>query len=132
MIKQADNEFDATTIDVEDFTPQTVRHALEFMYTETISNFENLAAADVVELDRFATALECADLKIFIESKIDRLIDTSNACDFANLSVSFGEEAIRSVALDFITDNLREIKLNSTFEKLSDQNAKDILRRLDC
>ena len=132
MVKLAETEFDTTSIDIEDFAPQAVRLALEFMYTETISYFENLAAAEIVELDRFATAFEFADLKSFIESKIDRLIDISNACDFANLSVSFGQEAIRCAALDFITDNLRAIKLNDTFEKLSDKNAKDILRKLDC
>ena len=131
MIKQDDWETTgATKIEIEGFVPLTVQKALEFMYTETIANVSELQVDQMMELSRFATMFSIHDLKEFINTQIINSVNTSTACQLANLSMTYNEEAIHTTALEFITKNLQAIKLDESFETLSGENAKAILRML--
>uniref|UniRef100_A0A914PNC6 BTB domain-containing protein n=1 Tax=Panagrolaimus davidi TaxID=227884 RepID=A0A914PNC6_9BILA len=131
MIKQDDWETAGTTkIDIEGFAPLTVQKALEFMYTESIAQVDELQVDQMMELSRFATMFSISDLKDFINNQIINAVNTATACQLANLSMEYNEDAIHTTALEFITKNLQAIKLDESFENLSGENAKAILRML--
>jgi hypothetical protein len=131
MIKQDDWETAGTTkIDIEGFAPLTVQKALEFMYTENIAQVDELQVDQMMELSRFATMFSISDLKNFINNQIISAVNTTTACQLANLSMEYNEDAIHTTALEFITKNLQAIKLDDSFENLSGENAKAILRML--
>jgi hypothetical protein len=131
MIKQDDWETAGTTkIDIEGFAPLTVQKALEFMYTESIAQVDELQVDQMMELSRFATMFSISDLKDFINNQIICAVNTTTACQLANLSMEYNEDAIHTTALEFITKNLQAVKLDESFENLSGENAKAILRML--
>uniref|UniRef100_A0A914YXB7 BTB domain-containing protein n=1 Tax=Panagrolaimus superbus TaxID=310955 RepID=A0A914YXB7_9BILA len=130
MIKQDEWVSSSTKIDIEGFAPLTVQKALEFMYTETIVDVKKLLVDQMMELSRFATMFSISDLKEFINNQIINSVNTSTACELANLSSMYNEEEIHSTALEYITKNLANVKLDDSFAELSGENAKAILRML--
>ena len=97
-------------IEVKDYSKATFSRMLEFIYTNTILDFEETSSGDVKELLMLADEYILGDLREYCEIRAQQCLNRDSIGEFYLLSVTHNAEVLQKSCKDFVQKELEELK----------------------
>lgn len=118
LIKKVKQEEDPNVIKISDFTYEVMKELLSFVYCEKVDNLQQLK----IPLLQAAHKYKVDRLKIMCAKILQNSLSDDNAVETLNIASSSGCLDLKSKAMDYIIENLRDITHHVSFRLLKYQN----------
>uniref|UniRef100_A0A914Q4R2 BTB domain-containing protein n=1 Tax=Panagrolaimus davidi TaxID=227884 RepID=A0A914Q4R2_9BILA len=112
------------SIRIDNYSINIVKRAVMFCYDKPY--FKSLNDRNAIRLLKFASEFKMDDLKDKMEEMCVQLLDASNACIFANFSISCKAEKLYQKCFDFMLNCMKDGTPVKDIEKLDVTMSKEL------
>ncbi len=100
------------------FSERTIRHMLEFIYTNRIQTISSISTNDLLSLLHLSDLWLLRDLKRLVEHELIRShMDVHTVARMYCVTDDFHAKRLATACIDYIMDNIREVTGNVSFQE---------------
>lgn len=103
-------ESEENVFEVQDYSYETFRRMIEYIYTNTIRDIEGVDHKEVMELLTLANEYVLSDMKAFCEHAAKLKLNNDNVCSFFLLSEEHNAEVLLKECQNYIREHRDELK----------------------
>jgi hypothetical protein len=103
-------ESDKNVFEVVDYSYESFRRMIEYVYTNTIRDIDSVDHEEVMELLMLANEYVLSDMKAFCEHAAKLKLNNENVCSFFLLSEQHNADALLKECQTYIRDHRDELK----------------------
>ncbi|RWS29435.1 speckle-type POZ protein B-like protein [Leptotrombidium deliense] len=126
FLSQFEANRDQVCFEIQDFSENVVRKAIEFIYTSKLEDFNEIC----FDLLQFAFKYEVKGLHSFIESYLIDSLSLHNVIDSIAIADKTEAKTLKSLCIQLICKNSKAIATNEKLQSLDSSVAKELFSAL--